>query len=202
MLRSAMEIIAEKGATGATLAEIGVAAGYSRGLPVERFGSKLGLLNALMDFMEDWFARRVQKAVEGKSGMAAVRARINAHIDSACESPPATAALYSIFVDSICALPELQPRTQSMSESYHRGFRQHLEEARRDGELRRDVDCGKAACVIVGVLRGLIIQSLLDGGAAHLTASRAQLISMVEVGLANNAAPTRKRRTSLERRRT
>src|SRR5947209_5259489 len=78
MLQAAMRIIAEKGAAGATLAEIGVAAGYSRGLPAERFGTKLVLLNALMDSMEDWFQKRVGPAVAGKRGLAAVLARIEA----------------------------------------------------------------------------------------------------------------------------
>src|SRR5262245_47190666 len=86
MLRAAMAIIAQKGAGGASLAEIGVAAGVSRGLPAERFGTKLALLHALMDFMEGWFAERLRKAVGDKTGMDAVRARIDAHIDSACAS--------------------------------------------------------------------------------------------------------------------
>ena len=95
MLRAAMTIIAQKGAAGASLAEIGVAAGFSRGLPAERFGTKAAFLHALMDFMEGWFAERLRKAMGDKTGMAAVRARIDAHIDSACASPVATAALYS-----------------------------------------------------------------------------------------------------------
>src|SRR6516225_12449015 len=84
MLRAAMSIIAQKGAAGASLAEIGVAAGFSRGLPAERFGTKLALLHALMDFMEGWFAERLRTAIGDKTGMDAVRARIDAHIDSAC----------------------------------------------------------------------------------------------------------------------
>jgi AcrR family transcriptional regulator len=75
MLRAAMAIIAQKGAAGASLAEIGVAAGFSRGLPAERFGTKLAMLNALMDFMEGWFAERLRKAVGDKTGLDAVRAR-------------------------------------------------------------------------------------------------------------------------------
>src|ERR1700744_2187749 len=74
MLRAAMSIIAQKGAGGAALAEIGVAAGFSRGLPAERFGTKLTLLHALMDFMESWFTERLHKAMHNKTGLDAVRA--------------------------------------------------------------------------------------------------------------------------------
>jgi len=183
MLRAAMSIIAQKGAAGAALAEIGVAAGFSRGLPAERFGTKLALLHALMDFMEHWFAERLRKAMRNRTGLDAVHARLDAHIDSACASPMATAALYSLFVESLCAIPELQPRTRALSASFHDGFRGHLNEARRSGELRAGVDCTKMANILVGMLRGLIIQSLLEGDAARLAANRAQIHSFVETGL-------------------
>jgi AcrR family transcriptional regulator len=183
MLRAAMAIIAQKGAAGASLAEIGVAAGFSRGLPAERFGTKLAMLNALMDFMEGWFAERLLKAVGDKTGLDAVRARIDAHIDSACASPVATAALYSVFVESLCAIPELQPRTRALSASFHDGFRDHLGQAKRRGELRAGVDCAKMANIIVGMLRGLIIQSLLEGDAVRLAANRAQIHAFIDAGL-------------------
>jgi AcrR family transcriptional regulator len=188
MLRAAMQVVANKGAAGATLAEIGVAAGFSRGLPAERFGTKLALLNALIDFMEGWFQERVRRAVAGKAGIAALGARIDAHIDGACASPMATAALYTLFVESLCVIPELQSRTRALSASFHDGFREHLDQAKRRGELRSGVDAAKVAGIIVGALRGLIIQSLLDGDTAALAASRGQVHALVESGLRKSAS--------------
>jgi AcrR family transcriptional regulator len=197
MLRAAMQIIAKKGAAGATLAEIGVAAGYSRGLPAERFGTKLALLNALMDSMEGWFQERVGQAVAGKAGMAALSARIDAHIDGACAGPVATAALYTLFVESLCVIPELQSRTRALSASFHEGFQDHLDQAKRRGELRSGVDSKKMAGIIVGALRGLIIQSLLDGNTTALAAARGQIHALIETGLRKSAVgikPVRSRR--------
>lgn len=193
MLRAAMHIVAEKGAASATLAEIGLAAGYSRGLPAERFGTKLALLNALMDFMEHWFERRVREAVADKTGMAAVRARIDAHIDGACADRIGTAALYSCFVASLYAMPGLRLRIQALSESFHRGFRTHLAEARKKGELRKGTDTAKAASILVGALRGMIIQSLLDDGVTDLAACRSQIHAVFEAGLAAARKDARER---------
>jgi AcrR family transcriptional regulator len=197
-----MQIIAKKGAAGATLAEIGVAAGFSRGLPAERFGTKLALLSALIDFMEGWFQERVRQAVAGKAGMAALSARIDAHIDGASASPVATAAIYTLFVESLCVIPELQSRTRALSASFHDGFRDHLDQAKRRGELRNSVNSGKAAGIIVGALRGLIIQSLLDGDTAALAAARGQVHALIETGLrkagfAIDVKPVKSRRRSL-----
>jgi AcrR family transcriptional regulator len=187
MLRAAMAIIAKKGAAGASLAEIGVAAGFSRGLPAERFGTKLAMLNALMDYMEGWFAERLHKAIGNRTGLDAVRARIDAHIDGFSASPVATAALYSLFVESLCAIPDLQPRTRALSASFHDGFRTHLGQAKRRGELRTGIDCIKMANILVGMLRGLIIQALLEGDAAQLAANRAQMHAFIDTGLRKRA---------------
>jgi AcrR family transcriptional regulator len=202
MLRAAMQIIANKGAAGATLAEIGVAAGFSRGLPAERFGTKLALLNALIDFMEGWFQERVRQAVAGKAGMAALSARIDADIDGACASPVATAAIYTLFVESSCAIPELQSRMRALSASFHDGFREDLDQAKRRDELRSGVDSGKVAGIIVGTLRGLIIQSLLDGNTADLAAVRGQVHALIDTGLrkasiAIDVKPVKSRKRSL-----
>src|SRR5690348_17433798 len=48
MLAAALRLIGERGYRGTSLAAIGEAAGYSRGLVHERFGSKSGLLWALV----------------------------------------------------------------------------------------------------------------------------------------------------------
>src|ERR1700759_1067408 len=51
MLRAALKLIGERGYRGTSLAAIGEEAGYSRGLVNERFGSKSGLLWALVKNM-------------------------------------------------------------------------------------------------------------------------------------------------------
>ena len=52
MMRAALKLIAEKGSSGISMAQIGLEAGYSRGLPAERFGNKVALLEAVVDFSD------------------------------------------------------------------------------------------------------------------------------------------------------
>jgi len=42
-----------------TLADVGIAAGYSRGLPAHYFGNKTGLLEAIATHIVDGFANRL-----------------------------------------------------------------------------------------------------------------------------------------------
>ena len=82
MLQAATELIAEHGVSGTSLADIGERAGFSRGLPAFRYGSKVGLIKALLESMESRsYARRVV-ALEGKHGLAALRTAIAHRIDT------------------------------------------------------------------------------------------------------------------------
>src|SRR5688572_14375766 len=98
MLRAATKLFARQGVSGTSLAEVGLAAGYSRGLPVDRYGSKRGLIEALLDSMAAWFEARVAGGASARQGVEAVLERIEAHVDGARKSPLATAALYAIYL--------------------------------------------------------------------------------------------------------
>lgn len=61
MMLAALKLIAEKGSTGISMAEVGLAAGYSSGLPAARYGSKLAMLEAVVDFSENGCLRPCSK---------------------------------------------------------------------------------------------------------------------------------------------
>lgn len=62
LLRAAIELLATRGYDGFTLAEVGKAAGYSRGLPAHYFGCKEELLAA--DTVFAWW--RIEAAMRGR----------------------------------------------------------------------------------------------------------------------------------------
>lgn len=139
MIRAALEMIAAEGAAGCSLARVGITAGYSRGLPAARFGTKLGLLEAVMDTSEAWFQRRLERKLGDRTGLEALFIRISAHFAGARDSSPAAIAVYQLYVESMSANSELKPRMSAMSERYRLGFRSHLQEARDAGELERSI---------------------------------------------------------------
>lgn len=164
MLRAAIELIAEDGVAGATLARIGETAGYSRGLPAERFGSKLNLLCEVMDVSVAWLNRRIEVALRGKSGLTALRRRVALHMEAARDSREAALTLYRFMVDAGAATPELQSRVQALHESYRAGLRQNLDEAEATGELRPGVDKDWIARLLLGIMHGVVLQAFSDNG--------------------------------------
>ncbi len=164
MLRAAARLFAERGVSGTSLADVGVAAGYSRGLPVERFGNKLGLITALLDAMDAWFQTHIAKVLDGAVGMRAVKLRMAAHLASV-----------ERFV-----MPELQSHVALVTGRWCEGLADNLREARRAGDIGRRVDCDGEARFLLAAMRGLVIQYLLYRSDADFARAKKILLSHLE----------------------
>lgn len=175
MIRAALRLLARQGSAGVSMAQIGRAAGYSGGLPAVRFGSKTELLGAVVDSIEEWFNRAVERNLGGARGLAAVRVRVSTHFEGARETSMATVALYQLYVESLASISDLRPRIAALGRAFRDGFVRHLEEARAMGEIDDSVDIEHHANLIVAAMRGAVIQSLIDDGATDLTAARDQI---------------------------
>lgn len=168
MLRAATHLIGTKGTVGANLAQIGLDAGFSRGLPVQRFGTKLNLLIAVLDAIQDRFLRHVAKRIGRKRGLEAVRERIVLQLEAVHSMPESAVALYQLIVDSTGALPELKPRVTQLQTAYHDNLREYLAQAQTMGELRDGADLDQAVRIISGMISGTSIQALVTGDTARL----------------------------------
>jgi AcrR family transcriptional regulator len=184
MLHAAERLIARHGITGTSLADVGIAAGYSRGLPIQRFGSKLGLMKALLEAMNAWFQAHLVRRLGNASGLDALRIRIDAHLGSADRSAEATTALYAIYVESLCVMPELQGEVAHFNAQWRDGLAANLRQARERGEIDAAVDCEAEASFLLAAMRGLMIQYLMDRSKRDLARSKAILLTHVRLGLA------------------
>jgi len=183
MLAAALRLIGRKGSVGTSLAEIGIEAGYSRGLPAARFGTKLALLEAVVDASEMWFERRVARRIGEMKGLPALFERMAAHMEGARDDAAGTVTVYQLYVESIGAVSELRPRMQAYGEGYRQGFLRHLREARDLGQLRKEIDIDRMSTTILGAVRGVIVQSLVDGGVTDLNVARDHLTSVFREAL-------------------
>ncbi len=164
MLRAATQLIAKHGSAGVSLAKIGVAAGYSRGLPTERYGSKSNLLEAVIDASDAWFQRRLAARLEGREGLDSLRERIRAHLETVRESKVPTVALFLLIIDSAATLPELRPRVQRLNERWRQGILRDLTTARTSGALTTDLDLERHATLILSAMHGVAVQALIGLG--------------------------------------
>ncbi|MCP4005067.1 MAG: TetR family transcriptional regulator [bacterium] len=176
LLEAAEQLIAEKGSSRTTLAEIGERAGYSRGLANQRFGSKRELVDALARRLQRrLFEETLLPALAGESGLAALLLIVDVCL-GALETEGETArAFYVLMGESLGPVPEIR----DMVAAANREFRAHVEREIKLGieahEIRPDIDVAAQTGLIVGALRGIVMQWLVDPDSVDLTSLRLEL---------------------------
>ena len=178
LIAAAIRLIATQGTSGASLAQIGEAAGYSRGLPAERFGTKLCLLEAVVDQIETWFNRRLAERLGGRRGWAEVTARVAQHLDGAVGGTEGTRALYHLYTDAGGAMPGLRPRMIALSRTFHDGFEAAIRDAWALGELCAEIEPSRYAVLIFATVRGVAVQFLADGDTERLRAAESDVVAL------------------------
>jgi AcrR family transcriptional regulator len=171
LLGAALKLIGERGYGGTSLAAIGEAAGYSRGLVHERFGSKAGLLWALVEqILRVWNREGRERGLAGLQGFDALAGMIDNH-RRAVEQGRGIRACYALMFEALGPTPELVTEFRGL----HRTFRADIERAIRQGveagTIRADVDPPAQAALLLGALRGLAFQALLDPDGVALAAA-------------------------------
>ncbi len=175
LLDAATQLIAEQGFSRTTLAQIGEKAGYSRGLVNERFGSKGELVRVLAGDFQQYFAHdQLAPALAHKHGLEALLVTVDTYLDSVVSSEHLGRAYYELLGESIALVPEIHATFVEADRALRDGVERTVRSAVRAGEIPRDVDTRAFAVFIVGLLRGIVLQWLLDPSGFDLAAVRVE----------------------------
>lgn len=166
VLRAAVELFAKQGYVKTTLSEVGKAAGYTGGLVSHRFGTKEQLLKAVIQnsagrFLED----QLRPAIEGdhiRSAETALRNYIETYFDEVFLRESHMRALYVIMGEVLGAVPEARPQIAKLNRAMRKRIAAIIEQGIEAREFARSVDPDRSALLIVGLLRGVVMQYLVD----------------------------------------
>ena len=162
LLDAAAALIQERGMAAATFENIGARAGYSRGLATRHFGSKQGLIEALIARIEerrdgalDGGGETNPNALDGVLGF----------VDTYLDHLGSDGELRAYFITLASAVAEISELRRLFAEA-HKGVEQRLEAlilaGKAQGSVRSDIDADAAALMIGSLLFGLSMQRLLD----------------------------------------
>jgi AcrR family transcriptional regulator len=183
ILDAALEIVARCGSARMTLAEVGKAAGYSRGLPAHRFGNKAGLLKMLVMNIGARFEARRLALPPRRPGLDAVRGFVSAYFDRDDQRWIETRALLVMMTEGFMEGSGLNPHIGHYLRSSISRLEQHIQDGMALGEIRPDIDPAHAATLVLGALRGVLHQRLVLGE-LELSALRDLALQMVDCTLA------------------
>jgi AcrR family transcriptional regulator len=108
MLNAAVELIVEHGPAGTSLKEVGLKAGYSRGLAGERFGSKDRMFAFVLRQVGDEWLGHLKKATRGITGIEAIHHALDEHYRFCVEAPDHVRTFYTLWFESVNAGSELK----------------------------------------------------------------------------------------------
>ncbi len=165
LLEAAGELIAEGGFEALTFAAIGDRAGYSRGMVSARFGSKDGLIEALIDrIVNGWSHRNVLPRTRGKPGLESITILIGAIRSQAAADPGALRVLYALMFEAVGSDDDLRRRFAKFHEGFRSDVARLVVRGQRDGSIRADAVPDAEGTLVVSALRGIGYQWLLDPG--------------------------------------
>jgi AcrR family transcriptional regulator len=160
LLEASADLIVEKGWERTTLAAIGRRAGYSHGLVTQRFGSKDGLLHALLDRMTtQWATNELAPRMPEEAGLPSIRMFLAEVRDSAVRDPRTLRALYALMFEGLridAIRSDLTKTHAQLRDAFARAL------AADAGAVDTGVDPALAAAAIVASLRGAAYQWMLD----------------------------------------
>jgi AcrR family transcriptional regulator len=211
MIEAAIELFASRGYTKTTLVQIGQAAGCTGTLVSNRFGSKEGILRAVLAHIMSRFAtdhmlaERIEAVFVGPprppqerkavrhatTGTATIeknppssagemknstcasaefqmRDFVHTYLEDVIKSPSRIRALHVIMGEALGAVQEVRTEVAKVNKLFRAKITQLIEGGIATGEYRADLDKNAASIVIVGLLRGVTTQGLVERNTVQL----------------------------------
>jgi AcrR family transcriptional regulator len=186
LLNATARVIAQRGTTSVTFADIAKVAGCSHGLPGYLFGSKTDLLLALIeDVLERFRTDLVAPIVGDARGLPALIGMQRAFLETLVRPLPYTRALYVMMSETPALAPELQAAIRGHQERARRMAREHVVAGIELGQIRPDVDPDAQAALWFGTMRGIGQQVLLDPDAIDVAAVTEEAVAAMTRTLAS-----------------
>ncbi|CAM3520499.1 TetR/AcrR family transcriptional regulator [Kibdelosporangium persicum] len=171
LLAAAAELVAESGTRALTLASVGERAGYSRGIVNHHFGSIPSLLEVLARQVQDQLVPEWDELPPGLERLLFILER---YLDTVATGAPITRAFFVMWAESVTR-PELAAIFRERDQAFRASIAADVVLGIENGSVRPDLDPHDTAVAIVGDLRGIAIQWLLDRDSADLRRLRKAL---------------------------
>jgi AcrR family transcriptional regulator len=182
MLDAATQLIADQGFTRTTIPQIAKKAGYSHGLVNQRFGSKSEMIQILANEFQGYFTfEQLAPAIEGRSGVDALVATIEAYIDAISQSGSLGRAYYELLGESVVLVPEIHEIFVGADVRLRALVEQTIRSAIESNEIPSDVDPPAIAALVVAILRGVSMQWVLNSDGLDLTAVKGEIRRLFEL---------------------
>ena len=160
-----------------TTAAIANKMSVTQGALFRHFPSKDAIWQAVMEWVADRLLDRIDGAAQkSESPLDALHAMFMGHIDFVIENPGVPRMMFG-ELQRAEATPAKKV-AHSLMRCYAERLARKLEDAKAAGQVRSDTDTQAAAILFIGMIQGLVMQSMLAG---NLRAARSNAPGVIEI---------------------
>lgn len=162
LVEATLAIIAESGVSAATFDAIGRRAGYSRGLATQHFGSKRGLIDAVVAYLHARQDEDLELAhIDDLDGLTALVAYVR-HFGAGFDGSRDLRAYFMLLADAVADVQEARTAFAASHERVKARLADLVRRGQREGRIRADVDADGTALMAGSLLLGVSMQALVD----------------------------------------
>ncbi len=184
LVEAMIAVVSEEGVSAATFEAIGQRGGYSRGLVGQRFGSKLGLIEAVIAYLHDdngtSFAE--SNCADPSSGLDALLTYVDLYMQRLCHMGEGQ-AYFRLLCWAVADISAFRSAFVAEHDRIREQFERWILRGQAEGQIRADLDPTSAALMVGSQLLGLSIQVLVDP-AMEVDPIRLTCLATLRAGLA------------------
>jgi AcrR family transcriptional regulator len=178
ILQAAAELIAEQGVGAATLEKVGARAGYSRGLATQKYGSKQGLIEALIAHLHARLEALLHEShVEQMNGMDAVMAFTNILLRELADDEEVR-AYFMLMAGAVSDRSPVRAAFAASHDNVGQRLQSLLARGQSDGSIHASLNVEAAATFIGSTILGLSTQHLVDPAMDLARLSEATMVTL------------------------
>ena len=181
-VEAVVALAAQQNPTDITTAAIAQHMGLTQGAIFRHFPTKESIVQSVLDWVSEKLMTRVDQAARTlHSPMAALEAVFMAHMGFISEHPGAPRMLLAELQKSGDTIPKRMVVT--LMTNYRARIIELLEKGKACGEVSAELDLDAASTLYVGMIQGLVIQSLAKSDSDYLMANASKTFAVFKRGL-------------------
>ena len=163
IVQAAVDLVAKRGLTGFSVAELARRVGLSAAGIYRHFSSKEDILDAVVDLVRSSMTESVLAARgEGKGALDTLKLIMNRHLDMVMRNPGIPRVLLSDR--AVTERPSRKARVQGVLNEVARMLEETVASGQESGELRKDLPARSVADVIMAVIRNGVFRWHMSDG--------------------------------------
>jgi AcrR family transcriptional regulator len=164
LIQAAVELIVEQGLENTSLAEIGRRAGASHAAVNHRFGSKDDLVDRIIEVATAYYAQVALERIGRRTGLDALLQVCDLYLDLVVGADPLGRVHVVLWSEAVARDASRREAQQSWDRQFRDFAAGLIADGIAAGEVRSDLLIQETSLTIVGALRGIAMQLMLDEG--------------------------------------